>query len=119
LKNLLKFEEDFVGAKTILLEQNYRSTKNIIEAANVVIKKNKVRKEKNLFTENEEGEVITIYTGYDDRQEATYIAKKIKELIKEGVSGKEICVLYRANFQSRHVVGSEVYVEEEEKYRLL
>ncbi len=112
LKNLLRFEEDFKNAKTILLEQNYRSTKNIIEAANAVIKKNKIRKEKNLFTENEEGEVITVYTGYDDRQEATFIAKKIKELMsphldKGGlggvVSGKEICVLYRANFQSRSI----------------
>jgi len=103
LKNLLRFEEDFKNAKTILLEQNYRSTKNIIEAANEVIKKNKIRKEKNLFTENEEGEVITVYTGYDDRQEATYIAKKIKELVASGVSGKEICVLYRANFQSRSI----------------
>jgi DNA helicase-2/ATP-dependent DNA helicase PcrA len=103
LRNLLKFEEDFTGAKIILLEQNYRSTKNIIEAANAVIKLNKVRKEKNLFTENEEGEVITIYTGYDDRQEASFIAKKIKELLREGVEGKEICVLYRANFQSRSI----------------
>jgi DNA helicase-2/ATP-dependent DNA helicase PcrA len=103
LKNLLRFEEDFANAKMILLEQNYRSTKNIIEAANEVIKKNKIRKEKNLFTDNEEGEVITIYTGYDDRQEAMFIAKKIKELIKSGVSGKEICVLYRANFQSRSI----------------
>ncbi len=103
LKNLLKFEEDFKNAQTILLEQNYRSTKNIISAANEIIKKNKIRKEKNLFTDNEEGEVITIYTGYDDRQEAMYIAKKIKELINTGISGKEICVLYRANFQSRSI----------------
>lgn len=116
LKNLMAFEEDFrvspsptlpnregVEAKIILLEQNYRSTKNIIAAANGIIKINKVRKEKNLFTENEEGEAITIYTGYDDRQEATYIAKKIKELVESGVSGSEICVLYRANFQSRGI----------------
>jgi DNA helicase-2/ATP-dependent DNA helicase PcrA len=103
LKNLLKFEEDFQNAKTILLEQNYRSTKNIISAANEVIKKNKIRKEKTLFTENEEGDVITIYTGYDDRQEAMYIAKKIKELVKSGVSGNDICVLYRTNFQSRSI----------------
>jgi len=107
LKNLLAFEEDFTTsvrpAKVILLEQNYRSTKNIIAAANGIIKINKVRKEKNLFTDNEEGEVITIYTGYDDRQEATYIAKKIKELLRSGVEGKEICVLYRANFQSRGI----------------
>jgi DNA helicase-2/ATP-dependent DNA helicase PcrA len=117
LKNLLRFEEDFAGAKVILLEQNYRSTKNIIEAANVVIKKNKVRKEKNLFTENEEGEVITVYTGYDDRQEASFIAKKIKELVKGGVSGKEICVLYRANFQSRSI--EQVLLAENIPYHVL
>jgi DNA helicase-2/ATP-dependent DNA helicase PcrA len=115
LKNLLRFEEDFATSnpKVILLEQNYRSTKNIIEAANVVIKKNKVRKEKNLFTENEEGEVITIYTGYDDRQEATFIAKKIKESImgnniksvmeKKGMSQQELADLLNidAGFMSR------------------
>ena len=59
----------------------YRSTKTIISAANEVIKKNKIRKEKNLFTENVDGEVITIYTGYDDRQEAQFIAKTIKSLV--------------------------------------
>jgi DNA helicase-2/ATP-dependent DNA helicase PcrA len=105
LKNLLKFEEDFstkeIPAKTILLEQNYRSTKTIISAANEIIKKNKIRKEKNLFTENEEGEVITIYTGYDDRQEASFVARQIKDLIKQGVSAGDICILYRTNFQSR------------------
>jgi DNA helicase-2/ATP-dependent DNA helicase PcrA len=103
LKNLLRFEDDFLNAKIVLLEQNYRSTKNIISAANEIIKKNKIRKEKNLFTENEEGEVITVYTGYDDRQEAVYIAKRIKELVELGIPGKEICVLYRANFQSRSI----------------
>lgn len=107
LKNLMSFESDWESdersVKLIVLEQNYRSTKNIIQAANEVIKKNKVRKEKNLFTENEEGEVITIYTGYDDRQEATYIANKIKELLRDGVQGKNICVLYRTNFQSRAI----------------
>lgn len=107
LKNLLAFEEDFRTvdreAKVILLEQNYRSTKNIIDAANAIIKINKIRKEKNLFTEAEEGEAITIYTGYDDRQEAMYIAKTIKSLLKEGVQGKDICVLYRTNFQSRGI----------------
>lgn len=103
LKNLLAFEKDFPNGHEILLEQNYRSTKNIIDAANAVIKLNKVRKEKNLFTDNEEGEVITIYTGYDDRQEAMYVAKKIRELVESGVEGKDICVLYRANFQSRSI----------------
>lgn len=107
LKNLLKFEEDFRDhdrePKIILLEQNYRSTKTIIEAANVVIKKNKVRKEKNLFTENEDGEVITIFTGYDDRQEAKFIAKTIKELVSAKVSAGDIAILYRNNYLSRSI----------------
>jgi DNA helicase-2/ATP-dependent DNA helicase PcrA len=113
LKNLLKFEEDFRNhvelPKTILLEQNYRSTKTIIEAANEVIKKNKIRKEKNLFTENPDGEVITVFTGYDDRQEAQFVAETIKELLNsknkdgEKISAKDICVLYRNNFLSRSV----------------
>jgi DNA helicase-2/ATP-dependent DNA helicase PcrA len=121
LKNLLAFEKDFTTAdrvaKVILLEQNYRSTKNIIAAANGIIKLNKVRKEKNLFTENEEGEVITIYTGYDDRQESMYIAKKIKELVESGVPGKEICVLYRTNFQSRGI--EQALLAENIKYQVL
>ncbi len=121
LKNLLAFEKDFSSperqAKVILLEQNYRSTKNIIQAANEVIKKNKVRKEKNLFTENEEGEVITIYTGYDDRQEAAFIAKKSKELIESGVPANEICVLYRTNFQSRGI--EQALLAENIKYHVL
>lgn len=108
LKNLLKFEEDFRtheggNPKIVLLEQNYRSTKTIIEAANVVIKKNKVRKEKNLFTENDEGEVITIFTGYDDRQEAKFIAKTIKELVGAKVSAGDIAILYRNNYLSRSI----------------
>lgn len=105
LKNLLKFEEDFRDhdrePKIILLEQNYRSTKTIIQAANEVIKKNKIRKDKNLFTENVDGEVITIFTGYDDRQEAKFIAKTIKDL--KDVSFGEVAVLYRNNFLSRSI----------------
>jgi DNA helicase-2/ATP-dependent DNA helicase PcrA len=104
---LLKFEEDFREhgrePKIVLLEQNYRSTKTIIEAANEVIKKNKVRKEKNLFTDNEEGEVITVFTGYDDRQEASFIASKIKELIGVGVSAGDVAILYRNNYLSRSI----------------
>ncbi len=122
LKNLLRFEEDFSTsereAKIILLEQNYRSTKNIISAANEIIKKNKIRKEKNLFTENVEGEVITIYTGYDDRQEAKYIANKIKSLVEEdGLNANEICILYRTNFQSR--VLEQAMLAEGVKYHML
>lgn len=101
LKNILKFEDDYPEAKVILLEQNYRSTQKILTAANEVIKKNTVRKEKNLFTENEDGEHITLLQTWDENREATTVARRIAHLIEQGVSPKDIAILYRANFQSR------------------
>jgi DNA helicase-2/ATP-dependent DNA helicase PcrA len=76
---IMSFEKDF-GGESILMEQNYRSTKNIIEASNAVIEKNKNRYEKQLFTENEEGDKILVYTAFNEREEAEFVAKKIKEL---------------------------------------
>ncbi|MFH1402068.1 MAG: UvrD-helicase domain-containing protein [Patescibacteria group bacterium] len=101
IQNILNFEKDFSGAQTILLEQNYRSTQNILIAANEVIKKNNQRKDKNLFTKNEEGEKIGLYLAYNEKDEANFVAQKADELISGGVSPKEIAVLYRTNFQSR------------------
>ncbi|MFA5841512.1 MAG: UvrD-helicase domain-containing protein [Candidatus Paceibacterota bacterium] len=101
LRNLLNFEKDYPGATVILLEENYRSTKTILEVANTVIRKNKVRKEKNLFTKNIDGEKVSIYAAYDESDEAKFIAEKSKSLILSGVPEQEIAVLYRANFQSR------------------
>lgn len=101
LRNLLNFEKDYPGATVILLEENYRSTKTILEVANTVIKKNKVRKEKNLFTKNADGEKVSIYAAYDEGDEARFVAEKSKALIISGVPEQEIAVLYRANFQSR------------------
>ncbi|MFA5934006.1 MAG: UvrD-helicase domain-containing protein [Candidatus Paceibacterota bacterium] len=101
IKNILNFEEDYKGAKVVLLEQNYRSTKNILDAANEIIKKNVVRKEKNLFTDKGYGEPITIMETYDETGEANFVAEKSSELIGSGISASEIAVLYRANFQSR------------------
>jgi DNA helicase-2/ATP-dependent DNA helicase PcrA len=101
LKNLLSFEEDFVRAKVVILEQNYRSTKTIIAAANEIIKLNKVRKEKNLFTENVEGEKISVQETYNDKFEAQYVASEIKKLLQKGKQASEIAILYRNNFQSR------------------
>jgi DNA helicase-2/ATP-dependent DNA helicase PcrA len=95
------FEKDYPEAKIVTLEQNYRSTKNIIEAANKVIEKNIYRVPKNLFTENKKGEKINLCEAYDEQTEADYIAKKIEDLIRDGSDPKEIAVLYRANFQSR------------------
>ena len=101
IKNMLHFEKDFPNAKVIMLEQNYRSTKNIIEAANNVIKKNQYRVDKTLFTENVDGESIDIYEAYDEVVEAESVAEKIDDLLKGNIDPEEVAVLYRANFQSR------------------
>jgi DNA helicase-2/ATP-dependent DNA helicase PcrA len=100
IKNMLHFEKDFPNAKIVMLEQNYRSTKNIIEAANSVIEKNIYRVPKILFTENIKGEEISICEAYDEQSEAMFVASKIDELLKENMP-EEIAILYRANFQSR------------------
>ncbi len=101
-KNILDFENNFPGAKTVLLEENYRSTKTILDLANRVIQRNKLRKEKNLFTRNEDGEKITLFEAIDEYDEAGFVVKKCKEIISKGnVKPEEIAVLYRANFQSR------------------
>ncbi len=84
LKNILHFEKDYPGTKVVLLEQNYRSTQNILEAANVVIKKNKFRPEKNLFTKNEEGDRISLYEALDETDEADFVATKILEILDGG-----------------------------------
>ncbi len=81
LKNILSFEKDYPKAKIILLEQNYRSTKNILEAANVIIKKNKYRPDKNLFTDNVVGEKIGLYEALDENDEADFVATKILEIL--------------------------------------
>lgn len=101
ITNILNFEEDYPGAEVVLLEQNYRSTKNIIEVANNIIKKNKQRKDKNLFTENEDGELISVFEAYNDKYEAEFVADKITEMLDKGIDPNNIAVLYRANFQSR------------------
>ncbi len=81
LKNILNFEKDYPSAKIILLEQNYRSTQNILEAANTIIKKNKFRPDKNLFTKNETGEKISLYEALDETDEADFVATKILEIL--------------------------------------
>jgi DNA helicase II / ATP-dependent DNA helicase PcrA len=100
IKNMLHFEKDFPNAKVILLEQNYRSTKNIIEAANAVIEKNTYRMAKTLFTEKGSGEAIGIYEAYDEGHEASFVAHTIDDILKEN-KPEDIAILYRANFQSR------------------
>ena len=102
-KNILNFEKDYKDAKVILLEQNYRSTKTILNAANSVIKNNLKRKDKNLWTENEVGEKIKYIRAIDEKDEASIVTKKIKELRSEGVDLNDIAVLYRTNAQSRTI----------------
>ena len=117
IKNILDFEKDYPDAQVITLEENYRSTKTILEAANAVIEKNKIRLKKNLFTTNAEGEKIGLFGGGDEVGEAEFIADKAAELIKKGTSPGEIAVLYRANFQSR--VLEEAFMNRNIPYQLL
>lgn len=100
-RNILNFERDYKNCKTVLLEQNYRSTSNILNAANDVIKNNKERKDKNLWTENGNGEKIIYHRSSDEKDEAYYVMSEIKKLIDSGVSRDKIAVLYRTNAQSR------------------
>lgn len=103
IANILSFEKKFPGSHIILLEENYRSTKTILAAANQVISKNVYRREKNLFTKNSDGDPIGFYQAYDEIDEAGFIARKIAELRGQGASPKDFAVLYRANFQSRAI----------------
>lgn len=101
IQNILNFERDYSDAKVVVLEENYRSTQTILAAANNVIQKNVLRRKKNLFTKNGEGEKIGLFISYTEKEEARIIADSARDLIEKGVNPKEICVLYRANFQSR------------------
>jgi len=101
VENILNFEKDFQKVNTIVLEENYRSTKTILNAANDIVKKNKIRKEKNLFTNKEEGEKISVISNYTENNEAQEVAKRVKELLEKEVSPDEIAILYRSNAQSR------------------
>ena len=100
-KNILNFEKDYPNCKTILLEENYRSTKMILNAANSVIKNNKERKDKNLWSNNPDGNKIKYIMADSDKEEVNYISSKIKELNNNGVNYEDIAILYRTNAQSR------------------
>lgn len=102
IRNILEFEKDFKNAETIKLEQNYRSTKNILEAANQVIKNNCGRKRKSLWTDNNQGELIEYKCLQSEHEEAQYIAKEIiRQIEEEGKEYKHFAILYRTNAQSR------------------
>jgi DNA helicase II / ATP-dependent DNA helicase PcrA len=103
MKHIFDFEEDFPNTNSVVLEENYRSTKKIIAVANAIISKNTFRKEKNLFTNGPDGDNLTLYTAFDEADEAQFIAETTAGLIREGTPAEEISVLYRANFQSRAI----------------
>src|SRR5947208_16126970 len=101
IRNILDFEADFPGTRTIPLEQNYRSTNAILGTANAVIAHNRERKEKNLWSELGEGEPVRVVEVEDEHAEARYVAAEIALLAEEGFSGSEVAVFYRTNAQSR------------------
>lgn len=104
IENILNFEHDYPNAHTVMLEQNYRSTQTILDAANEVIKNNSGRKDKNLWTKNGQGDKITYYQAQNEHDEAQYIVAKIKEEHdKHGYHYNDFAILYRTNAQSRMI----------------
>jgi len=103
IENILSFEKQFDDAKVIRLEQNYRSTQNILDAANAVIKNNSERKGKNLWTANGSGEPITLYRAGDETAEAEYVTQQILENVKNGAKYSDHAILYRMNAQSQNM----------------
>lgn len=103
IENILSFEKQYKNARVIRLEQNYRSTKTILSAANGVIANNEQRKGKTLWTDNEEGERIHVYTAFDEQGESSYIARTITERVSKGAKFSDFAVLYRMNSQSQNL----------------
>ncbi|HCR98306.1 MAG: DNA helicase II [Halomonas sp.] len=101
VENIRRFEEEFPQTQTVRLEQNYRSTSAILDAANALISHNSDRLGKNLWTDGIEGEPISVYAGFNDLEEARYIVDTIKEKVAEGFNRRDIAILYRSNAQSR------------------
>lgn len=117
ISNILDFEKDFDGAKVILLEQNYRSTKKILKVANEVIKNNNYRKHKDLWTDKNEGESVTYAELEYSEDEAYFVANKIHNLLYKGYRLKDIAILYRTNVQSRPF--EEAFMSEEIPYKVV
>lgn len=101
IENIQRYTDDFANTQTVRLEQNYRSTSNILNAANALIAKNDGRLGKNLWTEGSEGEPILLYAAFNDMEEARYIISNIQAQIDHGTAKSEIAILYRSNAQSR------------------
>jgi len=118
IRNILDFERDYPEVKVVKLEQNYRSTQNILKVANEVIKNNHARKRKTLWTENEEGEPVTVLKAADEREEAWLVTATIEELVRtEGWKYADFALLYRTNAQSR--VFEEVLVQKGLPYQVV
>jgi DNA helicase-2/ATP-dependent DNA helicase PcrA len=117
IRNILNFERDYPDAKTVYLEQNYRSTQNILDSAHAVIAANERRKEKNLWTEQGAGEPVVIYEAYDDIEEADFVASEAQALLARDARPSDIAVMYRTNAQSRAL--EETFVQEHIPYRLV
>ena len=116
-KNILRFEEDFPGAKVFRLEENYRSTQTILTVANEIVSQNASRAEKKIFTNRAAGDTVTVYGAETERAEARYAIEKIKELVREGAAYRDFLVLYRTNAQSR--VFEEGFLSEGIPYRVV
>ncbi len=118
MDNIMNFEHDYPDAKSVMLEQNYRSTKTILEAANGVINNNQYRKPKELWTENNEGQPITYYRGQSERDEALFVITKIQEeMQKNQRKFGDFAVLYRTNAQSRSI--EEAFVKANMPYKMV
>lgn len=117
IEHIMNFERDFPDAQVLLLAENYRSTKTIIAAANDAISKNVNRRDKELYTKNEDGEKIALAGFADENDEAAFIAETARQEIKKGLSPDDIAVLYRANFQSR--VLEEAFLKRNVPYQVL
>src|SRR3982750_4350248 len=117
IRNILDFERDFPGTRTIALEQNYRSTNAILRGANAVIENNRERKPKNLFSDLGEGDPVEAIEVEDEHAEARFVAARVAALVEEGFSGSEIAVFYRMNAQSR--VLEDVLVRQGAAYQVI
>lgn len=116
-RNILNFEKDYKNTSVILLEENYRSTKNILDVANSIIKNNKSRKDKTLWTNNDDGLKIKYHRLSNEKDESFYVVSEIKKLLNNGVPLSEIAVLYRANAQSRNI--EEVLLRDNIPYKVV
>ena len=118
IRNILQFELDYPNATTVLLEQNYRSTQNILNAANAVITKNVSRKEKNLWTDSGSGALLTGYIAENEHDEARFVADEIRQLQRDGASNPgDTAIFYRTNAQSR--VFEEVFMRGALPYKVV